>query len=102
MATEHTHQGPNSQTVAHNHNHGDYRHDHGSLKPFDRWQYRPGMDTAQRDAEMIRLQAVLLDHAGLVQVSPSRAYRLLGRINALRKANGFDPLSLRGRWAATS
>jgi hypothetical protein len=38
--TEHTHSGPNSQLVTHNHKHGEVNHDHDSLKPFHVWAWQ--------------------------------------------------------------
>ena len=41
----HEHHGPNGRTVQHNHNHGDVRHDHGSLSPAHAWTWQPGAVT---------------------------------------------------------
>jgi len=57
------------------------------------------MIPAQRDAEIVRLQAETFDHSGHVYAGlpTSRRRALVNRINALRKANGWSPINMKGR-----
>ena len=56
-------------------------------------------EIAQRDARIITLQAELLDHSGHVwpELTAGRRRNLVSEINALRAANHFKPLDMRGR-----
>jgi len=55
---------------------------------------------ARRDARIICLQSELLDHSGHVWADlPARRARVLAtEINSLRRAAGWRPLAMRGRW----
>ena len=58
------------------------------------------MTIAQRDAEIVRLQAELLDHTGHLTrgLTRARTQELIASINFLRDANGWRRLSMKGRW----
>ena len=57
------------------------------------------MTTAARDARIITAQSALLDYSGHVrpEIGPAWRQGLVREINALRAANGWEPLDMRGR-----
>jgi hypothetical protein len=84
--TEHSHSGPNSQLVTHNHNHGGISHDHDSLKPFHVWTWQ--LRSAASDVNESSL-------AGQVRAA-SHPDDIMCALHAARPEDRAGLLSLRG------
>lgn len=61
--TEHTHNGPDSQQVTHNHRGDEVAHGHSDLKPWHAWTWRPA-EVAEAATETVRLAIEVTVPAG--------------------------------------
>jgi hypothetical protein len=74
-------------------------HDHHLLNPDGSLHPVAIEQLGARDAAIVTLQARLLDHTGHVRgdLPPGDVDRIVGRINALRRANNWPDLNMAGR-----